>query len=111
MLPLLRLLAFIPMVAAARLRRVERRAIERLQAAGATSSERAILLENGGAISGFVYRRLANAHAIVPVGNDRYYLDDAGYRAFRGRRRQRGMVVLALLVIIATVIYLRGGLS
>jgi hypothetical protein len=111
MLPLLRMLAFIPMVLGLRLRRIERRTMERLQAAGATTGERAILLENGGAASGFVYRRLANAHAIVPVGNDRYYLDERGYRAFRGRRRRRAIIVVALLLIIIAVLYLRGDLS
>lgn len=111
MVSLLRILTFVPMVLAARLRRIERRAVDRLQAAGATTDERAILLENGGALTGFVYRRLNDARVLVRLGNDRYYLNDTAYQQFCGRRRKRAVMVVTLLVIIITVLYLRGDLS
>jgi hypothetical protein len=108
MLALLRVLAILPMMFAARLRRIERRAIERLKGAGADTAERAILLQNSGVVSDFVYRRLGKAGAIVPANNDRYYLNERAYETFRGRRRRRAVVaVMAVLVIIA-VLYAQG---
>ena len=108
MLHLLRGLAFIPMVLAARLRRIERRAIHRLKEGGANTTERAILLEDSGALSNFVYRRLSKAGAIVSAGNDRYYLNERAYEAFRGGRRRRAMIVVTVLLIIIAAMYLRG---
>jgi hypothetical protein len=106
---LARALLFIPMVIGARLRRIERHAIDRLKDGGANTAERAILLEHSGWLSDFVYRRLGNAGAIVSAGNDRYYWNERAYDEFRGRRRRRAlMVVTALIIIIAAVMYFRG---
>jgi hypothetical protein len=112
MLPLLRALAFIPIVIAARLRGIERRVIERLRAAGANTSERAILLEQGKGLSTFVYRRLSNERALVAAGNDRYYLDEGAYDRFGARRRRRAHLVLIAVVVFAVVLlYVKGAFS
>ena len=111
MFSLLRLLAFLPMLLAAYLRRVERRTIGRLQEAGADRAERAILLDTGGPIERFVHRRLERAGALHPAGNDRYYLYPAGYERFRGRRRVRALIVLSLLAAVMAGLYWGGMLS
>lgn len=111
MIPLLKVLAFIPMVIGARLRRIERRTIARAMDAGATVSERAILLEQAGKLGDFVRGRLERAGVLIPVGNDRYYFDAAAYAAFRARRRQRALLVSSLLAIAITILYLRGDIS
>ena len=111
MLSLLRLLAFLPMLLAARVRQVERRTIGRLQEAGADRAERAILLDTGGPIERFVHGRLERAGALHPAGNDRYYLYPAGYERFRGRRRVRALMVLALLAAVMAGLYWGGLLS
>src|SRR5262245_49852006 len=97
MLPLLRVLTFLPMLLAALIRRAERRTIGRLQDAGADRAERAILLHSGGRIERFVHGRLERAGALQPAGNDRYYLHAAAYERFRGRRRTRALIVLSAL--------------
>lgn len=111
MLPLLRLLAFIPLVIAARLRGIERRTIARLHDAGADTAERAILLEDGGPISSFVYRRLGSAGALIAAGKDRYYWSAQGYERFRARRRRRALVMVTLLLAIIGMAYLLGYFS
>jgi hypothetical protein len=111
MLPLLRALAFVPMVLAARMRRIERRTIARLTDAGANTVERAILLEQGGPVSNFVYKRLTTAGVLVFSGNDRYYLNQPAYDAFRTRRRRRAMVVLVVLAVISVLAYMSGVIS
>jgi hypothetical protein len=111
MLLLLRVLAFVPMVLAARMRHTERRTITRLTDAGANIEERAILLEQEGPVSDFVYKRLLNAGALVFAGKDRYYLNQRAYEAFRSRRRQRAMIVLASVVIIVALLYFFGVIS
>jgi hypothetical protein len=104
----LQALAFIPLVFAALMRRIERRALERLRSGGANTAERAILLEHSGRLSDFVYRRLRHAGAIVAAGNDRYYLSEGAYDVFRGRRRRRALIVVALVLAIVATLYVRG---
>ena len=105
---MLRGLAFVPLVLAARLRRVERRTLARFTDAAATTSERAILLESGGWLGAFVYRRLTRAGALVFAGNDRYYLDADAYERFRRRRRRRALIVVGAIVVLVVVLYLQG---
>jgi hypothetical protein len=107
----LRFLAFVPLALAAVLRRVERRTLTRLTDAAATTPERAILLEAGGVLSRFVYGRLTRAGALVFAGNDRYYLNAAGYERFERRRRRRATIVVALIIAVAGALYMRGDFS
>jgi len=111
MLSILRPLAFLPMLLAAYLRRAERRMIGRLQEAGADRAERAILLDTGGPIERFVHGRLERAGALHSAGNDRYYLYPAGYERFRGRRRVRALIALAVLASVVAGLYWGGMLS
>lgn len=100
MMAVLRVLAFLPMLLAARMRRIERRTIGRLTDAGANVAERAILLEPGGPLSRFVHHRLAGTGALVLTGDARYYLDEQAYEVFRKRRRRRALVVIAAAMLI-----------
>ena len=111
MLQYIQAVALLPMAFAARIRRIERRTIARLRDAGANLGERAILLEEGGPVTQFVYRRLATAGVLISAKNDRYYLDEAAYDAFRGRRRQRALVLIGALLVILLVMFLRGVFS
>jgi hypothetical protein len=103
----LRVLAFLPLLVAARLRQIERRTIARVTEAGADTAERAVLLEDTGQLGAFVQRRLERAGALIAAGNDRYYFDRAAYAAFRGRRRKRALVVITVLVIGLIAFYFR----
>jgi len=105
----LRLFAFVPMFVALRLRKVERRTIQRFGDAGANTAERAITLEPDVQFGPFVYRRLERSGVLRPAGNDRYYLEQPAYDAFCRRRRIRGLVILAILVTAVAIAYLLGG--
>ena len=83
----------------------------RLTEAGANVGERAILLEQGGAMSDFVYERLTRAGVLVFAGNDRYYLNQQAYDAFRGRRRRRAIIVSTVMAVIFVVLYFFGVIS
>ena len=101
----------VPMALAAALRRSERRAIARLQEAGANTAERAILLERSRPLAGFTHARLERAGVLRSAGNDRYYLDEGGYAAYRQRRRRRAMVAFMLLAIGVALLYYGGTFS
>ena len=94
-----------------RMRRIERRAIERLTAAGATTGERAILLDKELSGSSRVYDRLMKAGALVRTADDRYYLDQQAYDAFCARRRSEAWMVVAVLALIVALLVLFGVIS
>jgi hypothetical protein len=99
------------MFAALRVRRVERLTIQRFRDAGANTAERAILLEAGMWFGPVVYRRLERAGVLRRAANDRYYLEQPAYEAFRRRRRIRGLVVLTILLTGIAIVYLLGGFA
>jgi hypothetical protein len=107
----IRVLAFLPLILAGRMRRAERRTIARLKDAGATVAERGVLLQRDGVINEFVVRRLERAGVVKDAGNDRYYWDGAAYERLRGARRRRAAVVFGLLLLIAAALYFRGDFS
>jgi hypothetical protein len=106
----LQALSFLPMLLAARVRRLERRAIRRATDAGATVRERAVLLEDAGRLGELVYRRLERAGVLVPAADDRYYFDPDAYARFQSRRRKRALLAVTALVIGLAIFYLRGDL-
>jgi hypothetical protein len=99
---------FLPLVVAARLRGIERKAIARLTDAGANTAARAIQLEQGGRLRHVVHYRLKRAGVLRNAAGDRYYFDQAGYDALRRRRRMRAMAVIGLLLIGLALGYYRG---
>ena len=105
---LLSLLAFLPLLIAVRLRRVERSMLARLRDAGATTGERGILMPQDGLFNRFVFDRLRRAGVLQDAGNDRYYLHDAAYAGFRAARRRRALAAATILLIGVALLYLRG---
>ena len=106
----LRALTLVPLALAARLGKVERRTIARVTEAGATTAERAVLLESAGKLGDFVYRRLQRSGVLHAAGNDRYYFSPAAYEAYRRRRRKRALLVITI-VLVGIALYYRGDLS
>jgi hypothetical protein len=105
-----RVLSFIPLAVAAKVRGVERRAMERLRDAGANTPERAILMERTGILADFLHRRLVHAGVLRSAGNDRYYVDESAYRAFLARRRRHAALLTGVIIVALAVLYFRGGL-
>ena len=93
------------------MRQIERRTIKRLKDAGAQTGTAAIPLEEHGIVADFVHRRLQQAGALHTIANDRYYLNQARYDAFRRRRRKRAALVILLLLAGMTALYVRGDIS
>jgi hypothetical protein len=109
MAELLRALAFLPLLLAAKIRREERRLLERLRQAKALAASSAITLEEPGTIGGWVRHRLLRNRVLGESAGDRYYLIESGYDAFRRRRRQRALVAFALLIIgVLIMLYTSG---
>jgi hypothetical protein len=107
MLGLLRALSIVPIVIAANVRREERRLVDWFRARGAFDQERAVTVNAGGAIGGFVRRRLEGAGVIRAAGNG-FYFDEDSYAGFRTRRRKRAFVVATLVVITVGIGFLTG---
>ena len=105
------MVAFIPLAMAAKVRRVERRAIARLHDAGASTVERAILMDRNGWVAAFVHRRLEHAGVLRSAPNDRYYMDEPAYRHLVARRRRRAVALIGLIIASLAVMYFRGDLS
>jgi hypothetical protein len=105
---LLRILAFVPMLVAARLRRIEQRIVTRATEAEATAVERAVLLTPSGQLGEFVRGRLLRNGVLLEAGNDRYYFSPAAYDAFRARRRKRALWIIVVWLIGIAILILRG---
>jgi hypothetical protein len=105
-----RLLVIAPIALAAIVRRLERRTIQRLTDAGADTAERGILLEDG-RLARLIRGRLERAGALRAAGNDRYYLLMDAYERYRGRRRLRAWVIVALLLLAVATVYFSGGFA
>lgn len=80
--------------------RADRKILRRLREASATDAQRAIEIERGGLVWNWRLDRLAGAGALRQVSPGRYYLDEAGWSAYRRKRRMRALVVLAILLVV-----------
>jgi hypothetical protein len=103
---LLQFFRVVPMLLAVVILRTDRRLLGRLREGGATSPERAIDLGALNPLGDWRLRRLVSEGAFHPSGNGRYFLDEAGYAAYRSRRRRRALVVLAILLLAILAFYL-----
>jgi hypothetical protein len=108
---LLHALALGALVAAGRVRRVERQMSRRFEDAGADVADRAITVERAAMLDAFVFRRLRRAGVLEDAGHDRYYWDAAAYDMFRGRRRRRASIALAALLLGLLMLFYRGDIS
>jgi hypothetical protein len=85
----------------------ERRMVNRLRLAGATSPAQARTLEELGLSDGLILRRLRHRAVIRHAGPDSYYLDEESWNAVR-RSRRRAMHVSWLLALILLLAVLFG---
>ena len=85
------------MLLAALILRTDRRIVRQLRQAEAISIDTAIPLGTSHILAGWRLNRLASAGAICQAQPERYYLEEAGYVAFRKRRRERVAVVICIL--------------
>jgi hypothetical protein len=103
---LLQIFRVVPMLLAVAILRTDRRLIGRLREGGATSPERAVGLGDLNPLGDWRLRRLASEGAVHTSGDGRYSFDEAGYAAYRSRRRRRAFVVLAVLLLAILAFYL-----
>jgi len=93
--------AFATVVSAA-----EQRLVKRLRGAGANDPDHAIQLPGLSPLPRWRLSRLLGAGAIDRIGPGVYYLDEQGYRAFRRSRKIRALIVVAIGLAVAGVLYL-----
>lgn len=81
----------------------ERRMVDRLRMAGATSPLQARTLEELGLAEGLILHRLRDRAVIRQAGPDRYYLDEESWNAVRRSRRRAIHVswLIALIILLA----------
>lgn len=104
---MLQILTPLALIIAAVLIRTDRRIVQELRGAQATTVEGAISLNTSG-IRGIRVKRLTNLGCLHMVSDDRYYLDEQGWSNWRSLRRGRIIAaVFAGVIITALVIILR----
>ena len=93
------------MLFAALILRTDRRIVRQLRQAEAISTDTAIPLGTSNILAGWRLNRLARAGAICQAQPEHYYLEEAGYVAFRKRRRIRVAVVICILIPLILMIW------
>lgn len=84
----------------------ERRIVEAFQSAGATSPQRAIVVQDAGVGNGIALRRLRDHAVIRESGPGLYYLDQEVWDAVRRMRRRMVWVMLVILLFwIGTLVW------
>jgi len=91
------------------LRRSERRLLDRLRAAGATSPERARELPELRFIDERRLQSLKERGVIGEPTPGRYWVDEAAYATLRGDRRWLVWVLLAAALLVAILLNALGG--
>ena len=104
---ILRVVSLALVVVVLSLRRAERRLVGRLSAAGASGRDDAVRLSELGWRERLALKRLVWSRAVGLAGSETYFIDPAGYEAFRKRRRVRAAMVLGLVLVLAAVAWWR----
>jgi hypothetical protein len=89
-----------PAVLAALILATDKKIVRRLRAAGAINAAHAVEFDPPGPIGPARLRRMLSVGAVRDTGANRYYLDEAGYRAWRAVRQKRALMVLAIMVVV-----------
>ena len=97
-----------PTVMAALILATDRKIVRRLRTAGATDAAHAIELDPPGPVGPARLRRMIAAGAVHEAGAHRYFLDEAGFRAWRASRRKRAMVVVAIMLAVIAMLMVGG---
>jgi hypothetical protein len=92
-------------IVAAAGRRAERRLVERLRQAGATSAKAAASLPSSelSRLESSRLARLQTRGAIVEPQPGRFYLDEPQYEAYRRGRQVRGIAILAAVLAVGAL--------
>lgn len=102
---MLQALAPIPAILAAAVVRTDRRIVQELRSAQATTADRAINLGASSRLRAVRIERLTRLGCLHALPDDRRYLDEAGWERWRVVRRTRVFaVVLTVLVVTAFVL-------
>ena len=88
----------------------EHRVVRALRHAGATAPDAAQPFSPTRAMDGRALERLLAVDLVRDAGNGRCWLDEAAYGAYRGERRKRVLVALAVLLAIGIVLGYTGAL-
>jgi hypothetical protein len=84
----------------------ERRMVNRLRMAGATSPAQARTLAELGVSEGLILHRLRDRAVVRHAGPDRYYLDEESWDAVRrSRRRAIHISWLVALIILLAILF------
>jgi len=86
----------------------EHRVARGLRDAGATGPDSAAPVPATRPLDGRALERLIGAGAVRESGAGRYYLDADAYRAYRGERRKRALVILGVGLFAVLVLALGG---
>ena len=86
----------------------EHRVARGLHEAGATGPETAGPVSATHPLDGRALERLIGAGAVREAGAGRYWLDADAYRAYRGERRKRALIVLGVGLFVVLVLALSG---
>lgn len=95
-----------PIALAAIIVRTDKRLIEQLTEAGANREDVAVPIAAGNRLRRKRLARLVSAGAIRRhPSDDRFYLDEAGWEAFRQGRRRRVLIALGIALIAVVVVW------
>lgn len=97
-----------PAVLAALILATDKKIVQRLRAAGATSAGHAIAFDPPGPVGRARLRRMVSAGAVRQTSPTRYYLDENGYAAWRAVRKKRALTVLAIMVVVIAMLVVAG---
>jgi predicted nucleic acid-binding Zn ribbon protein len=71
--------------------------------AGATNPSQSIIPEEHGIRNSYIFKKLVRKGILIPVDDQRYYLDEV--KEADDRKRRRTMVSILLLLIVALIIF------
>jgi hypothetical protein len=100
------ILALLGPVAVVAILGTDRRIVRTLRNAGATEPDRAVTLRDPHALLAWRLRRLIAVGAVAMPAAGSYVLVESGWRAYRARRRRRGLTVLAIVVPAVLVFWM-----
>jgi uncharacterized membrane-anchored protein len=83
-----------------------KRLIRRFREQGATSPDRAIAFVDVGLRRSWVFEQMVARGVLVPVGDERYYLNEQAAGEFLDAQRRRALVVTAILLLVFVIVIL-----
>lgn len=97
-----------PTIMAAVILATDKKIVRRLREAGATAPGLAVELDPPGPVGPARLRRMVSVGAVRETSSKRYYLDEQGYRAWRGVRRKRALVIFGIMICVIAVLVVAG---